>query len=203
MRAVVGKCIAASSLFAQSGRYLECKGVWRRHPSLKSWGIFHLVLSGGGHWVVTLGLSLFVTSSLSSIQPNLRSLNFEMSPVDSRFSPEDQLLGLHTECPVSSELQLVCFCCNAHDQWSLSCSPIAQLHMKTGENVRKWSGVLRSAGELWEGASGSLWLSPTCGGWVRSKFSGVTELKPTLSPVRQASASEWLSWSVHTLKNDF
>ena len=57
---------------------------------------------------------LFVTSSLSSIQPNLRGLNFEMSPVAGRFSQEDQLLGLCTECPVYLELQLVCFCCNAH-----------------------------------------------------------------------------------------
>ena len=83
-----------------------------------------------------------MTSSLSSIQPNLRGLNLEMLPVAGRFSQEDQLLGLCTEYPVSSELQLVCFCCNAHAQCYLPCSPIAQLHTKTGENGRNWRGVL-------------------------------------------------------------
>ena len=131
-----------------------------------------------------------MTSSLSSIQPNLRELNFEISPVAGRFSPEDQLLGLHTECPVSSELQLVCFCCNAHAQWSLPCSPVAQLCMKTGE---KWEKVEGSVGVCRRAVGRSKCeplVEPHAWQWVCSKISGVTKFKVTLSPVRQASASE-------------
>ena len=75
---------------------------------------------------MTLG-ALSLCDFFTELNPTKsQGLNFEMSPVAGRFAPEDQLLGLCTECPVSSELQLVCFCCNAHAQWSLSCSPVAQ-----------------------------------------------------------------------------
>ena len=114
--------------------------------SLNSWRIFHVGLSRGGHWAVTLG-ALSLCNFFTELNPTKsQGLNFEMSPVAGRFAPEDQLLGLCTECPVSSELQLVCFCCNAHAQWSLSCSPVAQLRVKNG---RSWRGVLGSEGGLW------------------------------------------------------
>ena len=47
-----------------------------------------------------------------------------------------------------------------------------------------------SAGDLWEGASLGVWMSPMNGVCMCSKHSGVIELKVTLVSVRQASASE-------------
>ena len=132
-----------------------------------------------------------MTSSLSSIQPNLRDLNFEMSPVAGRLvSLEDQLLGLRAECPVSSELQLVCFCCNVHAQWSLPCSPIAQLCMKTGEKWEKVEGNVEVCRRAVGRSKCEPLIEPYVWQWVCSKISGVTKFKLTLSPVRQASASE-------------
>ena len=48
------------------------------------------------------------------------------------FPQEDQLLGLHTECPVPLHLRLVCFLCVAQAQWSLLFSPVAQ------QSTEKW-----------------------------------------------------------------
>ena len=59
---------------------------------------------------------------------------------------------------------------------------------------KKWGKVkpnlLGSAGDLWEGASLGVWMSPMNGVCMCSKHSGVIKLKVTLVSVRQASASE-------------
>ena len=70
-------------------------------------------------------------------------------PVADRFSQDDQLLGLHSECPVSLDLQLGCISFAMPTPRGLcSCSAVH------GEEVEKWEKVRGSLsgflGGLWE-----------------------------------------------------
>ena len=78
----------------------------------------------------------------------------------------------------------MCFCCNAHAQWSLPCSPIAQLCMKTGEKWEKVEGNVEVCRRAVGRSKCEPLIEPYVWQWVCSKISGVTKFKLALSPVR-------------------